>query len=264
MSLSNDQGPVKGRSGATIMETVVAISVSTILFLFVMMGYSSFVKMAGMQKKDTLVQNELMDAYRFLEKDIRMSGFNVPGNGICPTITAGANDELELLNNEKETVTPLSVAAHAGDSFVVVEDYKGTLPNQWICLKQNAAIEYYQLKAVGIGSGAIPDTLRLKNKTISATWDIAKTRVYFAKGIRWTVETASGPDSLVRETLANSLGFKSLDSIKITVADASGAVLSANFTRGASLEIRLVGHNASVPQGHFCTKSFGVKLRNIL
>jgi Tfp pilus assembly protein PilE len=263
MSLSNDQVPVKGRSGATIMETVMAVSVSTILFLFVMMGYSSFVKMAGMQKQDTLVQNELMDAYRFLEKDIRMSGFNVPGNGIYPTITAGANDELELLYNEKETTTKLRVAAQPGDSILVVDDYKGVHPDQWICLRQNSAIGYYQIKSINVGSDTIPDTLRLK-KAVSTSWDNAQTNVYFAKSARWSIGSASGLNSLERETLTNKYGFSTIDSIKISVQDSSGNPVAAPFTQGTSLGIRLVGHNGQVAKNSFFSKSFFVKLRNCL
>jgi Tfp pilus assembly protein PilE len=258
---NGNQSMIKGNAGVTITETVIAVTISSILFLFVMMVYSAFINASGLENKETNIQNELMNAYRFLEKDIFKSGFNVPGSGVYASMASIGNDEMHLLYNENETTTSLHVSAQLGDSVLVVDDYKGALPNQWVCLKQNSSVSYYQINRVGVGDGAVPDTLSLNSKTIS-TWNQTTTKVYFAKSFRWSVGPVSNQISLERRTLTNSYGFSTIDSIKITVNDASGNPMSAPFTLGSSLGIRLVGHDGPIAKNSFCTKTFSIKLRN--
>ena len=248
-------------AGLTILELMTALFICSLLFIFLITAYGSFLKISNFQKSSTDLENQFMLITQVIEKDVRLAGFNLPGNGLYVK-NAGAPDfYFVALSNEAGARTTLASDAQNGDPNVKVTTASATAANQWVSLRQGSTIALYQICRVGLCTGS--DTIVLADSTCHRVWSKDSTQVYFAKGARYGIETRSGKRCLVRTSLtASSQIGSSIDTLLASPKDISGADLGANYSQAKILGITLGGKVGPAGKVIRVMKSFDVELRN--
>jgi prepilin-type N-terminal cleavage/methylation domain-containing protein len=250
--------------GITLIELLVTISLSSILFLALMGTFEGVVHGTDIQTMQSDMQEQFMSAYRLLEKDIRMSGYNLPGNGLVPLLNSNGKTSLVMLRNDADKSARLSVAANAGDSKLLVDNGMGVMINQWVCLAKDSSFSYYQVGRVSLHSGEGFDTVELADSTISTTW-AQNTKVYFANEVKYSIDSLNGKWCLVRHSIINDcIVGPSIDSVSFTPQDSMSADVGNDFSKAHYVGITLASHFKRATQNPLTVNSFDVKLRNYL
>ena len=251
----------KNSSGITLLELMVALFICSLLFVLLFAVYGSFVKVSNFQKSSLDLETQFMHAVRVIEKDVRLAGFGIPGNGLYPINGGAQNFRLVVLSNEDNKKTALFEDAHNGDSDIKVQNADGIAANQWAYMVQQTDVAYYAIDRVGLHSGS--DTVFLKDSLIHITWNKSSTQVYFAKGIRYGVELKDGKKNLIRASLMNSIPVgSSIDSFIVCPKDKAGADLGGDYAPAKILGITIGGHVGAAGKTFAATKSFDVDLKN--
>jgi type II secretory pathway pseudopilin PulG len=255
---------VSSQKGITLIELVVAISLSSILVFTLLGMYGSVVRGTDIQESQSEMQDQFMSAYRLLEKDMRMAGYNLPGNGLVPLLNSNGKTSLVMLRNDADKSARLSVTANAGDSKLLVDNCMGVMANQWVCLAKDSIFSYYRISHVCLHSVTGFDTVQLLDSTISTTW-AQYTKVYFANEIKYSVDSVDGKWSLVRHSIVNDCIIgQSIDSVYFTPEDSSSSETGTDFSKAHYIGITLVSHLKRATQKPLAINSFEVKLRNYL
>jgi type II secretory pathway pseudopilin PulG len=251
----------KGRSGMTLVELMIALFICSLLIILLLTVYGSFVKMSRFQSSSTDLENQFMLTSRVMEKDMRLAGFGLPGNGLYPKNIGAQNFYLAVLSNEDNKQTALFKDAQIGESTVTVVNTAGISANQWVGLVRDSTVVFYRITRVGLKSGS--DTVVFKDSLIHVLWKKDSTQVYFAKGVQYDVEIKNGKKSLVRTSLTNATAIgEAVDSFAVCPKNRAGADLGADYSQAKVLGITLGGHVGAAGKTVAVTKSFDVDLRN--
>ncbi len=227
---------IKNKSGVTLVELMVTIVVSSLLTFSIARAYSVFASGNSSLRRWIEFQEHLIRSSRFIEKDIRMAGLNLPGNGIRPVIADENNHKLYIFTNNDNKKTVLSSTASPGDSILFVNDDRGVLANQCVCLCGNDTV-YYQIARVGHNETGI-DTIAIADSVLSEEWHSSDTELFFAQGIHYAVEEINGGSSLVRRTYNRAFEISTeIEKIEVVPKDQDGSELSNNFSLTRSITI---------------------------
>ncbi len=250
-------------AGFTIVETLVAVVISSILFMAVLFVYNAYARMTHIQESQAQLQQQFMQVRRLIEKDIRMSGFNLPGNGLFPVNYGSSDFRLVFLRNDNQNTTVLANNAAVGDTAIIVKDIHGATSKQWVCLERGAAVVYYQIAGISVHSGLSYDTVKLKDSTLSVSWDTASTKVHFAKGVYYFPTNINAVRSMVRHTSdGNQAIGPSIDSICYEPKDGSGVLTGNVFPQAQILQITLGGYLKFSASKSRMFKTFDALIRN--
>ena len=255
----------RNSEGFTVVETIVAVFISSILFCFALFVYNSYARMTHTQESQASLQQQLMLVRGIMEKDVHMSGFNLPGNGVLP-INYGLSDfKLVFLRNEYNKNTTLYSDANSGDSILFVNDAQGVSAKQWMCLANNSdTICYHQISYVGLDASSGCDTIKL-NSIISASWDKSATKVHFAKGVYYDLPSSYGGAGkhLTRHSFEGDMPIGPLiDSIDYIPKDSSGVLTGNGYAQAQSIQITLGGCLKTSAANSRLVKTFDALIRN--
>ena len=245
----------------TLVEAMIALFICSLMFILLLTVYGSFLKMSRFQSSSSDMENQFMLSSRVMEKDIRLAGFGIPGNGLYLQNVGAAKFSLVILSDEDYASTMLVENAQSGASGIIVKSSAGVVANQWVCLAQGANIAFYKIGRIGSYAGG--DTMMFADSVLHAVWQKDLAQVYFAKGIHYSIQIKNGKKSLVRTSLvtASPIG-ESIDTFFVVSKDKAGADLGLNYSQAKSLGITLGGHVGAAGKYVAITKSFDVDLRN--
>jgi prepilin-type N-terminal cleavage/methylation domain-containing protein len=188
---------ISTRSGVTLIELIIGLTIGSLVVAGMYQSYIRFTRGNLTERQSLEIQNHIAAASGVIEKDIRMAGYRLPGNGLGAIITTGPNCALRLFTNDLERQSALAGDAPAGNTIVRVLDGAGVEAGQWICLS-GADTVFYPIERVC--SATHEDTIYLADTALTADWPLGETAVYFARSIRYGVETYLGEQWLVRAT----------------------------------------------------------------
>jgi prepilin-type N-terminal cleavage/methylation domain-containing protein len=250
-------------AGFTIVETLVAVAISSILFMFALIVYNAYARMTHAQESQAELQQQFMLVRRLIEKDIHMSGLNLPGNGLFPMNYGSGDFKLVFLRDENKNTTILENNAVVGDSLLCVKSVNNASSKQWVCLERSGALAYYLIARIGVHSGLACDTVKLQDSVVSINWDKSATTVYFAKGVYYTITNVNAVRSMMRCASDGDQAIGPfIDSIGYEPKDASGILTGNVFPQAQSLQITLGGGlNFSVAKSRMF-KTFDALIRN--
>jgi type II secretory pathway component PulJ len=265
----NDTSP-RSRAGFTILETMIAVALSSLLFVLVLFLYDAFARMTHEQDMQSDQQESLMIVRRAIEKDIHKSGYNLPGNGVTWLELNYTNPTLVFISNEnnKQTALYKNVAA-SSDLSVLVNDANGVSAKQWICLKEDSLVGYRKITYVGMRQGGAACDTVFVNGFFFTPWNTSSTQVYFGDGVYYSIDSTPGLKSskhLTRYTTNSSIALgPSIDTIKYVAKDTTGDLSWSDYHTYAkirSLQITVAGPSLGSPLHTRQAKSFEVMLRN--
>jgi hypothetical protein len=262
----NEKSP-RPRAGFTVIETLLAVFISTILFMAVLFVYDAYAKMTHSQGVQADTQEQLMLVRHLMEKDIHLAGYNLPGNGIY-VANPGALDPTPIfLSNQDNKQTQLYGDAEIGNTKLLVNDANGATSRQWVCLSKDTMIGYKPISRIGMrqGGAAACDTIFLKSTYMFRHWDHALTQVVFARAVQYTLENKDGSRQLVRHDAVGDQPIgPAIDSLSYVPKDTSGALSWNNYPKIQILQITLAAPcpgSASAANARLL-KTFDTMLRN--
>ena len=258
---------MKKNNGITLLELLLSIVVSSLLMIGIGGLYVSFMKSNMKMNKLLTLRRQFAYANQLLERDIRMAGFNLPGNGII--VNSGVNN-MFLLKNEEGLQTRLSQGADIGDNYILVANgYPGDVfIDDWVCLYDSTSDKMEYLRIINepeLNSGSY--ILSFGSEVLQKTWDISNTDVYFAKAVRYSVDGTEPDVAFVRSTPQRDFKIsKDIKEFVIIPLDGDRMDLT-EFMPGASDLIRRVGIKLIKPipeHNNSISSSIEVSIRNSL
>ncbi|NLG18583.1 MAG: hypothetical protein GX556_14715 [Fibrobacter sp.] len=251
---------LKSVSGISLMELTVAMVVGSIVVSAALQSQRYFMKGMSRENEKAQIQRDIITVSDLLEKDIRMSGFGLPGNGIKTVPSEVTSDELFIYTNSDRLQTELATDAASGSDRIYVNDAQVIMQENWICLKETDTA-YLEITGTGISGGG-PDTVYLA-ATLPKTYTASATTVYPAGCIYWHIENDSSC-YLTRKN--NGLEVKlsaMLDTMNITPKDDLGTAVN-QISSARVLTVMFGGKVGSGPSAVLMAESTEVNIRNRL
>lgn len=251
----------QGSSGVTLLELVIATMIGSIVVATAMQSQRYITRSASRENDKALVQRDILTVTDFLEKDIRMAGLGLPGNGIEANLSDTASDELRIFINEQRQSSVLTAPASALDYAVFVENGLIMKPGQWVCLAGTDTV-YKEISRVGMNAMAA-DTVYLTEQIGVGNYPAASL-VYPAIRIEYYVKNVSGPDFVRKKNnfAVNLSGL--LDTMNIVPKDSFGVPLSGSISSARVLTVVFGGMVGSGSSGVLMAESTEVNIRNRL
>ncbi len=229
---------IHNQNGRTLIDLIMGITVGAIIVTGAFQMHKAFIKGNQAVKNESVLQEHLARANQVLEKDIRMAGFNVPGNGLVVDQFVTDAHVLRLLINEENYTTNLSIAAGPTDVKLFVADAGDAAVSMWVALIKMDTIAYYEIAHVGINpSGS--DTI-IVFSALTKHWAVGNTDIYIATCYKYSLEMSGSVKSLVRRTHNDSYTIsEEIDGITVTAKEADGTPVTVNFLDARSVSVQL-------------------------
>ncbi|MCX7726378.1 MAG: hypothetical protein N2053_05970, partial [Chitinispirillaceae bacterium] len=213
----------KKNSGTSLLELMIALLITAIIINSAYQLYRYTTKSASREKEKAELQNEIINACNIMEKDIRMAGCSIPGNGI--NATSAPNETLFIFTNRERFKTKLASIAQPGHDRIVVVSDSGFLCGKWIFIPFGSSFVKRQIVAVKTNPAG-NDTIVL-DLTIGVGPISVGTDVFPADRIIYTIyKTSSGSKLLkIKNNQTFTIG-KKIDSLRIVPRNMKGNIVS--------------------------------------
>jgi prepilin-type N-terminal cleavage/methylation domain-containing protein len=249
-----------GKQGVTLVELLIAIVISSLVVIGTARVYGAFVKQNAVQRKVASLNSEMVSAIHALEKDTRMAGYGLPGNGLQMSI-AGSDDTVWAFSNEPGRAKALlAVGATAGDSFAIVAPSSDYSVGSWVLLKSGSTLLYRNIKRIE-SSGS--NKKLVFTKTLGAAFT-AGSEVYYADGVQYYLKKTP-PTALCRIENGDTLTLGTvIDSFAVAAQDSIDGSLSSQFEKTRSLIISVGGNPGTSSKPMRSRETIRVNIRNYL
>lgn len=238
---------------------VVAMSLSTVIISAAYKAHISFSKAASRENDKAVLQRDIMSACDMIEKDIRMAGLGLPGNGVDLPLSDTISDELTIFVNKGQLRTNLYSNALYTDTKILVNRPGTASWGRWVCL-ESVSIVFKEIARVGLSLSGNPDTIYLA--TPLNAWPYPQNSfVYSADRISYFLKTKAEKVLCRRFNGRDSEISTVIDSFSIVPKDNKGVSLSS----GAEAKVLGVVIGGYIGQGNnlvFLAESTEVNIRN--
>lgn len=248
------------KTGLSLVELCVAMLISSFLISAAYKVQVNFSKTASRENDKAKLQRDLMNACNILEKDIRMAGLGLPGNGVQLEKSGTANDKLILHVNKKQLRAKVVNKIESSDTKILIEHTGSIDWGNWVCV-ENGSIVYREVSRVGISVSGAPDTLYLGSTFNAGPFAPTVTTVYRTDKIVYNMDAED--KKLMRSINKITTPISSeIDSLAIILKDKNGMPLS---TAGEAKVITVVmgGFIGNGSNKRFIHESTEVNIRNV-
>ena len=246
------------KKGMSLVEMAVAILIGSLVVSGTYRAFHFFLRNTRREYTKVELQRDIVAISELLEKDIRMAGYGLPGNGIM--IPSTGTKKLEMFINRNQKITTLGKNASSTDTIIEVKDASGIQLPYWICICDTDTV-YKEIETVTLASGG-NDLVELTSTIGIGTYDTASAVVYFAEHIYYTVTSSPSPQFTRTRNCTTITLSPIIDTITVIPRDKNGANLIGPINTTRSL-ITILG--GKVGQGATQTaviESTEVTLRN--
>lgn len=246
-------------SGLTAVELIVAMTLSAVVISAAYKAQVSFSKAASRENDKAILQRDLMSVCDALEKDIRMAGLGLPGNGIELILSDTASDQLSMFVNKDHVVKVLSANVSSADTKILINNIGITKWGEWVCLNGSSKI-YREISRVGKGSGTNPDTVYLYGQA-NAGSIAAGSNVYSANRIVYYMKNGAEKKLVRRFNRKDTPVSTIIDSLSINPKNNNG--LAVSYGTDARVITAIVGgYVGKESKRYFLAESTEVNIRN--
>jgi len=240
---------------------VVAMSLSAVIISAAYKAHLSFSKAASRENDKAVLQKDLMSACDMIEKDIRMAGLGLPGNGIDLRLSDTISDELNIFVNKNQLRTTLYSDALCTDTKILVNRSGNASWGRWVCLEAGSVIVFKEIYRIGMCSSGNPDTVYL-DAPINAGPYPQNSFVYSADRISYFLKNKSEKVLCRRFNGRDSEISTVIDSFSIVPKDRNGISLSSG-TEAKVLGVVIGGYIGQGNNMAFLAESTEVNIRNV-
>ncbi len=254
---------LSGRAGTTLVELIMVLTVSSIITMTGYKAYNFFNRSTAREKQKAELQQDIITVSSIIEKDIRMAGCGLPGNGVDAVLSDTSSDQLSLFINENRRETALADTANPQDRAVIIGDATDFRAGGWVCLSSSGTDTLYrEIKRIGEANPGA-DTLELFQTVGSANPLYGGTKVFPASKITYTVASDSVFElKRLRNGKTLSLGRK-LDSLHIVGKTFDGTPIAGGSLSDAQVMMIVLGGYVGTGQNRvFLADSTEINLRN--
>lgn len=253
---------LKKKSGYSILELTIAMMVGSILVSSAFQTHRYFMRSISRENEKAQLQRDIAAIANFLEKDIRMSGLGLPGNGFKLVLSTSASDEIQIFLNPEHLKTNLSADASTGADRILVDDGGIIQDERWICI-QSHDTTFREILRVGIDVAGV-DTFFLASN-LDNTYPASNTTIYPARRIAYYVQNVP-QKALYRKTNSTAVRLSELlDTLNCVPKDKSGTPLSGSQIASARiLSVIFGGKIGSGTNEVLIADSTEVNIRNSL
>jgi prepilin-type N-terminal cleavage/methylation domain-containing protein len=226
--------------GMTIIELLITMVIAGILGTGAFRLYVNFTKQNTYQKRVNELQHQVLAAAQFIEKDIRMAGFGLPGNGIIPTLSLAGNDSIAVFINRDQLQTTLVGSTSSGATSVTVNSVAGIKASLWICLNRSDTTIYRKIASIDSSGphrilfdgglpGSFPDgaTVSLASKIEYSIDPSEPTFARVENGRRSPVGSAIDTFSVIARNAAGDTLFSGFEAARTVLTTLGGRVQSS-------------------------------------
>lgn len=255
--------PIHNRRGTSLLELLIALSMSTIVIAGVYQVYNFVTVSTLREKQKAELQRDIITVSSQIERDIRSAGSYLPGNGVTAILENEGNDRLSMYINETRRETVLSAIAQPVSWYIRVPDTVGygfTVGGSVCIAATGIDTIYRRITRIGMCSSG-PDTLHLSMWLISGPFP-AGSRVFPAIRIRYQITPTPTPKlSRVRNLDTINIGGL-LDSLNVIPKNVAGNPVGNNIDQAALVTVLVGGHVGKDGNRVFIGDSTEVNIRN--
>lgn len=187
---------LENKKGYTLIELMVVVVIFGLILVGTLKIYTYLTRNNAAIKTSLQAQQDLVLACKFLEKDIHMTGYALPGNGIVTDLDSAGNNKIHFFSNKNNLSGNLRFDAFENDMVIKVTQAEGADSTMWICLHDDDDIVYYPIQHIRFSSVG-PDTVTL-DTLLNKEWEADETEIHFAEHILYQVEDTPNGKALVR------------------------------------------------------------------
>lgn len=251
---------VSSLSGLTALELVVAVSLSAMIISAAYKAHLSFSKAASRENDKAMLQRDLMSACNMIEKDIRMAGLGLPGNGVDLQLSETTSDELTIFMNKDQIRTTLYSTAFYTDTKILINRTADTSWGKWVCLEAGSIV-FKEIARVGLSFSGNPDTIHLAAPLNAGPYP-QNSIVYSADRISYFLKNKAEKVLCKRLNSRDSEISTLIDSFLIVPKDNSGVSLSSGI-EAKVLSVVIGGYIGQGRNQVFLAESTEVNIRNV-
>jgi len=228
------------QAGVSLIELVLAITISTFLAIGAARVYVSFTKNTAQQKRNMQFQQEMTTAAKIMEDDLRMMGYGLPGNGLEVSMTGQRIDSVHVFKNEKDYETTLTADASSGSTTLSVLSIAGAEVDGWVCINVGSDALYRRITAKTGTTGSWQ--ISLATALPAGTYTVAATKIFYTPRVTYFVDRSTTPNRLVRRENTRPFYISStVDSLKVLAMNVSDSLLTSNFGTARTMTLVMSG-----------------------
>lgn len=188
---------MKNNKGYTLVELLVVVVMFGLIIIGTLRIYTYLTRNNQAIKTALQVQQDLVLACKFVEKDIHMTGYGVPGNGIVVDVSTAGDHKVHFFANKENISTNLSFDVYTGDMLIKVDEAQGADSTMWICMASEDDTVFYPIQHIRF-SASDPDTVTL-DTLLDIDWDDGSdTQIHFVEHVFYQVQDTPNGRALVR------------------------------------------------------------------
>lgn len=237
--------------------------ISSVLIAGAYQAYRYTMTSANREKLKAELQSDIMTVCNIIEKDIRMAGCGLPGNGLTADLSDPANPVLKIFSNQNGTETTLDTLLQPAHFWAIVADTAGFSTLGGICIASEGVDTIYRT-VIKIGhSSSGSDTVYFYPAANTSTYFSTGTTRVFATDYNKYSFTGTAPDKALvsrRNGLSVPIG-KDIDSMRVTLKNSNGTSVGS-IKDAAMLSILMGGYIGNGGNRVFLGESTEVNIRN--
>ncbi len=246
------------------MELTIGLFIASLVITGIYRTYRYITISSIRERQKAELQQEIVNVSNIIERDMRMAGYGLPGNGVDINLTEEPpNHIISSFSNDSQTITRLKVGASSSDISIIVENASAFSINGYVCLAEtNHDTVYRRITNIGIHGNGF-DTLYLSN-SINTSNFTTNASVHPATRVSYHL-TQGSPKKIERHIngVQFTMGTK-LDSIAVILKNAGGTpVVGASIRDAQTVTVVVGGHIGEGNNRVFLSDSVEVNIRNV-
>ncbi len=141
-------------SGMTLVEMAVGMFVASLVISGAYKLQSNITRSVERERDKSILLSEILNTGRLIERDIRSTGYGLPGNGLLRVIVDG-NEELFLFTNSINVTAAITAQVNTGAHLLQLSDAQGFNVGDWVCIKNGDQVTYHTVHNVNIDDNRI-------------------------------------------------------------------------------------------------------------
>lgn len=252
---------IENKKAYTMVELLIVVIIFSLIIIGSLKIYTYLTRNNQAIKTALQVQQDLVLACKFLEKDIHMTGYALPGNGVVADLDSTSNHKIHFFSNKNHLSSKLTYDAFTNEMVIKVDEAQGADSTMWICLHDDDKLVYYPIQKIRF-SATDPDTVTL-DTLLDADWEADETEIHFAEHIFYQVEDTKDGRALVRNRAQGEFVPGNLISqLDITLTDDSSNVETTPYNDARTVTA-IIGAPCSDAHGdRVITEMLSVNIRN--
>lgn len=257
---------LRNSSGTSLLELIVALFITSMVVYATYQAYQYLTTSGQREKKKAELQQDIITLSNLVERDIRMAGIGLPGNGLA---TASSENVISfsVFTNENGTATVLTEAGGQNDFNIVIDDVTGFEVGGWVCIAgDNVDTIYREIGNIINDDPSDPDTLVLTCRLISGPFNPNPDSTVVYPAIRLHYEATLTPEftlSRSRNDLSLPIG-STIDTVALTTyrRDGDGNLVGSAVERASVVTVAFGGFIGEGDKRVVLADSTEVNIRN--